>query len=186
MFFGSRKLQSDALQRCREKWLHRYSLGKLKDVKDKLFHLDPVGFVGTDELTLGVHVGDLLLGHVVLQLWLILAVKRGETTSADGRTSSFGCGSTVGGSQVKSARVRLTVQHLWGRRSWRSGWPRSLRWTWAGRRGSASGPWPAWSRCTPPPGSSRPPCRPRPQPPLGWFSPPPARQEHHPLPLTCR
>lgn len=112
MFFGSRKLQSDALRRCREKRLHRYSLGKLKDVKDKLFHLDPVGFVGTDELTLGVHVGDLLLGHVVLQLWLILAVKRRETTSADGGTSSVGCGSTVGGSRVKSARVSVLLYNI--------------------------------------------------------------------------
>lgn len=69
------KLESDALRRRHDKRFQRYSLGKLKDVKDKLFHLDPIGLVGTDEFPLRVHVGDLLLRHVVLQLWLILPVK---------------------------------------------------------------------------------------------------------------
>lgn len=77
----SRKLESDASRRRRrDKRLRRsqYSLGKLKDVKDKLFHLDPVGFVRTDEFPLGVHVGDLLLRHVVLQLRLVLPGEHGD------------------------------------------------------------------------------------------------------------
>lgn len=48
------------------------SLGKLEDVKDKLFHLNPIGFVWCDELTSCVHVRNLLLSHVVLQHGLVL------------------------------------------------------------------------------------------------------------------
>lgn len=55
-----------------QKNTHRYSLGKLEDVKDELFHFDAVRFVGFDELTLRVHIWDLLLGHMVLQLWFML------------------------------------------------------------------------------------------------------------------
>lgn len=60
--------------------MHWNSLGKLEDVKDKLFHLDPVRFVWCDELTLCVHIRDLLLGHMVLQLWLVFPVTNIETT----------------------------------------------------------------------------------------------------------
>lgn len=48
------------------------SLSELEDVKDKLFHFDPVRFVWFDELTFWIHIWDLLLGHVVLQLRLVL------------------------------------------------------------------------------------------------------------------
>lgn len=49
-----------------------HSLGKLEDVEHKLFHLYPVRLVRADELARRVHVWDLLLGHVVLQLGLVL------------------------------------------------------------------------------------------------------------------
>lgn len=102
-FFESWKLEFDALRRRRhDKRLQRYSLGKLKDVKDKLFHLDPVGFVGTDEFPLRIHVGDLLLCHVVLQLRLILPVKRGQTTLAPTVVSS--------GQRLARERQRETCQ----------------------------------------------------------------------------
>lgn len=50
-------------------------LGKLEDVKDELFHLDPVWLVRLDEPALGVHVGDLLLSHVVPQPRLVHTVQ---------------------------------------------------------------------------------------------------------------
>lgn len=49
-----------------------HSLGKLEDVENKLFHLNPVRLFRADELTRRVHVRDLLLGHVVLQPRLVL------------------------------------------------------------------------------------------------------------------
>lgn len=49
-----------------------HSLGKLEDVENKLFHLNPIWLFRADELTRGVHVRDLLLGHVVLQPGLVL------------------------------------------------------------------------------------------------------------------
>ncbi len=48
------------------------SLGKLKDVKDELFHFNSIWFVRFDEMTLHIHIWDLLLGHMVLQLWFVL------------------------------------------------------------------------------------------------------------------
>lgn len=49
-------------------------LGKLEDVKYKLLHLNPIGFVWIQRLPRGyVHVGDLLLGYMVLQLRFINA-----------------------------------------------------------------------------------------------------------------
>ncbi len=51
---------------------HCNSLGELEDVKDELFHFNPIWFVWFDQLPLLIHIWDLLLGHVVLQLWLVL------------------------------------------------------------------------------------------------------------------
>lgn len=48
--------------------------GKLEDVKDKLLHLDAIRFVWLDQLPTGdVHVRNLLLSHVVLQLRFVNA-----------------------------------------------------------------------------------------------------------------
>lgn len=69
--------------------MHWNSLGKLKDVKDKLFHLDPVRFVRCDELTLCIHIWDLLLGHMVLQLWLIFPVTNIETIRDSSLLNTF-------------------------------------------------------------------------------------------------
>lgn len=52
--------------------MHCNSLGELEDVKNELFHFNPIWFVWFDQLTLGVHMWDFLLGHVVLQPWLVL------------------------------------------------------------------------------------------------------------------
>lgn len=55
-------------------------LGELEDVKDKLLHLDPVGLLRLDQLPrLNIHVGDLLLGNVVLQLRLVGAARGQES-----------------------------------------------------------------------------------------------------------
>lgn len=52
--------------------MHCNLLGKLEDVKDKFFHFNPVWFVWLDYLSLNIHKWNLFLGHVVLQVWLIL------------------------------------------------------------------------------------------------------------------
>lgn len=52
-----------------------HSLGKLKDVKDKLFHFNPIGLVRFDELSAFIHVWDLLLCYMVLQLWFIFPIE---------------------------------------------------------------------------------------------------------------
>lgn len=50
------------------------SLSKLKDVEDKFFHFNAIWFLRFDQMTLSIHIWDLLLGYVVLQLWFILPI----------------------------------------------------------------------------------------------------------------
>ena len=51
--------------------LYIYSRGKLEDIKDKLLHLDAIGRFWLDRVAAVIHEGDLLLGHMVLQLRLL-------------------------------------------------------------------------------------------------------------------
>lgn len=46
-------------------------LCKLEDVKDKFFHLYSIWLVWLNEVPLGVHIWNLLLSHMVLQLRFI-------------------------------------------------------------------------------------------------------------------
>ena len=48
-----------------------YSRGKLEDIEDELLHLDAIGRFWLNSVAAIVHVGDLLFGHMVLQLSLL-------------------------------------------------------------------------------------------------------------------
>ena len=50
----------------------QHSLRELEHVEHELLQLDAVGFVRFARLPRAVHMGDLLLGHVVKQLSLVL------------------------------------------------------------------------------------------------------------------
>lgn len=138
---------------------------------------------------------DLLLGHMVLQLWLVLPKTQietkilfneaallsllQETTTPEQHMNTLwqGGAQTAWKVQICFVCISLTVLCLWGKRSWRSGWLHFLRWTSVGRRRCASRQLPGWSRCTPPPDNTRPPYRPHPPPLSDWFSLPPGNPE---------
>lgn len=78
-------------------------LGELEDVEDKLLHLDPIGLLRLDQLPrFNIHVWDLLLSNMVLQLRLVGAARGQESKPKAG----------TGTPRHGSSHLEDQVQHM--------------------------------------------------------------------------